>query len=852
MKKITFLLGVLITLNVAVFSQSGNGHSQSTLLSYTPSNYSTPTYMMQDASATIAKNTINDQSTGIDLFVNFTFDTSGKNVFIVYTNNGSNPSKSNGNVLSCIFSNYSDPNRTFVGTITSSSFTSGNTLKYVFYISDGGLPSAWGRVAGASGYQTSWTEGDDFYSTIIKYSNSTNGGNWSQSSTWFKNSIPTSTDHVEIVSSTSGVTLDQNASIASLTINSGGSFNASDNSPRTLTISKSSSGSSTTLSNSGTWSNGVGGSTVVFSGAPSDGDAVHSISGTIAFQNITISKTGGSSNVGASFGTNSSITGTLEIGSGGYVATPPPASFYGSSAVLKFNQGSGATYDVALDDNSWSTSVVPNYITISSGTVNLNTSRVATGNLLIDGGVLSLKSDASLTIGGNFTNTVGAAGFIINSDGTNTGSVIINGSVSGNATIERYMSDSEVWRLVSSPVANQTIIDENNWTPIGNYTGGHGYDFYAYDEATATWLNQKDGANNITSFVPGKGYLVSFETANQTKTFSGALNNGDVSINVSKTGTGDYAGANLIGNPYASGIDWNLATRSLFNDEYAYVYDRVSNSGETYEGYALVNGANENAYIAAHQGFFVIKKDAGTSSFTFTNSMRKHGGTFTKSDELFEGLEFRVSNGSFYDIAFINVDESASNERDRADAMKFYSNNAHMPNLYTISADEKKLAFNTIPEINLSEAIPLCVTIPTTGNYQISIEKQGIIFENAVVYIEDLVEGVSHDLTKNGPYSFTASSGDDPARFQLHFGAVGITDRPQQAPLHAYVSNGRLYFQIDGTAILEVLDLQGRLLSQIAVEGSGLISKPFRMQAGVYVVRLTSANSRQTAKVIVK
>jgi len=95
----------------------------------------------------------------------------------------------------------------------------------------------------------------------------------------------------------------------------------------TLTITKSTSGSSTTLANNGTWATGTGGSTVVFTGAPSSGDATHAITGTIAFQNITVNKTGGSSNVGAGFAVGSSVSGTLQIGNGGFISTDPPASF---------------------------------------------------------------------------------------------------------------------------------------------------------------------------------------------------------------------------------------------------------------------------------------------------------------------------------------------------------------------------------------------------------------------------------------------------------------------------------------------------------------------------------------------
>jgi hypothetical protein len=294
------------------------------------------------------------------------------------------------------------------------------------------------------------------------YFRSKSSGNWNSTSSWESSSnntnwvestlVPGSSATAITIQNSHNITLDASVTIPSLTINSGATFTASDATARVLTITKSTSGSATTLNNSGTWANGSGGSTVVFSGAPSSGDAVHAISGTIAFQNITINKTGGSSNVGASFGANSSVSGTLEIGTGGFVSTAPPTSFYGSNAILKFNQGSGATYDVNPADYTWSTTVIPNYITISTGTVNLKSARTASGNLLIDGGTLILNE--GLTIQGNWTRTSGT--FTPNSQ-----TVTLSGTTN---TIINTATDANLYNLVVSKTGGAYVTMENNLT----------------------------------------------------------------------------------------------------------------------------------------------------------------------------------------------------------------------------------------------------------------------------------------------------------------------------------------------------------------------------------------------------
>jgi phosphotransferase system IIB component len=276
------------------------------------------------------------------------------------------------------------------------------------------------------GYSYYLNNSSNNYSFIVNPTTEADG-NWNSGATWCDGTVPSSTSANYVIAN--NVTLNQDVTIGTLIINSGKTFTASDASSRTLTIAKSASGSSTTLTNNGTWANGTGGSTVVFTGAPSSGDAVHAIIGAIGFQNITIKKTSGLNNVGASFGTGSTVSGTLEIGYGGFVSTAPPTNFYNSSAILKFNQGSSAIYDVNTNDNSWSTTEVPQNITISSGTVNLNANRTATGNLFIDGGTLVLNNNSpNLTINGNWTRTSGAFT-------ANTGTVTLGGTTNGIVTV---------------------------------------------------------------------------------------------------------------------------------------------------------------------------------------------------------------------------------------------------------------------------------------------------------------------------------------------------------------------------------------------------------------------------------
>jgi len=397
--------------------------------------------MIQDESySSQAKNTINNRSNGISLFVNFTFNTSGKNVFLIYTSDGSDPSKSNGSVVNCSFSNFNDPNSTFVGSIPSSSFVAGNTLKYIFYISDSDLAAAWGRVAGTSGYSTSWTEGDDYYTSSVLYSNSSSGGNWSEISSWHDNVVPNlSTKSVEIISSTSEIVVNQDATVSTLKVFNDGEILFENSPQRTLTIANNGS-----LSNNGTFTAGTG--KVSFAGSGT-------VSGTVVFNDVDISG-------GVNFGSSSTIDGTLTINAGGFVNTNAPT--YGAAAALVYN--TGGPYGRGAE---WSTTTgagYPNHVTISNNTtLNLgnaaaSTARQCAGNLTVDvGSTLSLNTTpmtAALTVKGNFINN---------------GTTVLSSSSGGDLKLEGDFDDNGTFTANSRAVffegnATQTI--DSNTDPL--------------------------------------------------------------------------------------------------------------------------------------------------------------------------------------------------------------------------------------------------------------------------------------------------------------------------------------------------------------------------------------------------
>lgn len=521
----------------------------------------------------------------------------------------------------------------------------------------------------------------------------------------------------------------------------------------------------------------------------------------------------------------------------------------GSSSLIltDINTYSGST-TVSAGTLELQGSIASSAVTVNSGaTLKINGTDVTVASLtVVEGGVVNIEAGKSLTVTGALSNS---GTLTIKSDASGTGSLKHN-SASVSATMQRYMTGtSESWHLISSPVASQSITGD--WTPSGGYPDLTGYDFYAYDEPTATWFNQKVGGNNITTFSAAKGYLVSYQAVNPTKEFSGNLNNGDVAISVSKTGTGDYSGANLIGNPYPSGIDWNSAVRTLFADNFAYLYDQTYGSGAG--GYITVDGSTAGAYIAPNQGFSVIVAAATTGAdFTFTNSMRTHNGSFTKQVGSNDQISLKLSGDVYFDETVIRTSENAEYIRDRNDALKMFSFNANAPQLFSISTDNVNLSINTIPVVEENNSLGMGIIIPQDGDYKLSLETVSGIFSDKVIILEDHLSGIEYNLSQNEIYEFNAISGNDNTRFTLHFGPVGINDQPTTPAIQAYVYGQQLKVLGDGGVTqLEIFDVQGRLLSSETINVTNGYSKTLNLQAGMYVVRLQNGAGVSSTKVII-
>ncbi|MDO9255930.1 MAG: T9SS type A sorting domain-containing protein [Bacteroidales bacterium] len=853
-------------------------------------------------------------------------------------------------------------------TIPATENTSGATVRYYAYtttvsatnISDHDLITLKFGNNGGTNYS---------YFVAAPVTSTTIGGLWDATSTWVGGVVPTSGQAVVIAGP---VTLNQDATVGSLTINASKTFTASSGGGQTLTIV-----SGGSLINSGASAYFVSGSTGIISFAGNG-----TITGPFSFNQIKIAG-------GVSFSSTSSIKGIFTINSGGSVLTNSPT--YISSSTLKYatensesdpfprnlewgtttgkipyaieiitntyvnlgangttsafsclgsmtiESGSGLLMNFAANDLTQPLTIGGDLSNngklslsdepeggliilgnmIASGTFNHNGRSVSfsgvggvtfsepqiiscsattfqdliinnpfgviistpqlinvSNDLTINSGMLlTISSSSSLTVNGSIVNNAGETGLVINSDETGSGSLIT--STAAPATVQRFLTSyvtvpDKMFHFLSSPVAAQTIQPEFVAYPIlpNTYT-----DFYSFDEIENMWINTKaegeiwnDAFEDF--FEIGKGYLVAYppgvdpDPINTTKNFIGTLNTYPSGIVKTCTYTdGKGNGWNLLGNPFPSAMDWNYITTNGLGDgmdNALYYYD---NATQNYFYYIQLPGETSSSvgsgqrYIPAMQGFMVHAKTTGTKEVTINNDSRTHLGQsvyYKSADAASNIISLKVSANGYEDEAFIHFNEGATTAFDgEYDAFKLKSYSVKVPELYTISSDGSELAINGLPETASKSSIPVYFRTSLDGDYLLSVNLQNLT--NDIVFITDNKLNQVQDLSLNHEYSFNATTTDEPNRFTLSFGTLGL-DKPTQSKLDMYTTAGKININgVEGKADVIVRNMMGQAVQRNTLSGSTLQSiDSGKLPSGVYVVSVVSGKQTVSGKVVVK
>lgn len=518
------------------------------------------------------------------------------------------------------------------------------------------------------------------------------------------------------------------------------------------------------------------------------------------------------------------------------------------------------------DSNNWSLNRVPTNNDRAIIPDRINLPYISSNPVVRE---LSIQPNSSLTIGSNGTLTVteqitnknGVEGLIIISDENGTGS-LIHYSSGIEATFQRYVPGmKETWHSLSSPMVNHSI--EPAFTPPGNYPDGTGYDFYCWHEPDTSWIwyghetvwNATHGSLN---FIPGRGYLISYEAENPTKEFKGTLNSGSVTVPLTRSpGTADQFGYNLVGNPYPSSIDWKSTSgwdRDMLVETSGGYNIWIWNHEE--QNYGVYNSAvgdsgtlGVSRYIAPTQGFFVKADHNG--NLKVNNNARVHEGSgnwMRNSKSNTQLISLKVESGNNKGSDQILVDFGYETE---GGAEKKFSLVRTAPSLY-IPSSNRFYTLRMLSNIDDNPVIPVSFRAGTNGFHSIkaSFEKSSFDY----LYLEDKHTNFVHDLLINPTYHFQANMNDDPNRFVVRFKEGVFANPHDNLPANIYSANKTIYTDLtllsrDQTYQLNIFDLSGRLLYQQQLSGGTKHTLYTPTLNGIFVTRVSGSESFLAVKI---
>ncbi|MDX9747238.1 MAG: lamin tail domain-containing protein [Paludibacter sp.] len=546
---------------------------------------------------------------------------------------------------------------------------------------------------------------------------------------------------------------------------------------------------------------------------------------------------------------------TQNIGNDFEVVSPTPQNTGKFQSKASGSWGSTATWEFT-DNGTWGdATIIPTSSTgkvnISSGTeVTIAANSTASSTTILDGGKLTLNNGFTFEPG-TFTIEDGGTFVDKRSDATKTAiNATVNVELTGSAT-----AAARQWWYVSSPVAAATAAVFN---PEGDNNIGY------FDETLST-PNYVQILSNSDPLHVGKGYLFQ-NKATATYTFTGALNTGDVTLNLTRTGnSAGQRGFHIVGNPYPSYLNWKNAfdagTTSNVRNTIWYRTTTGSANGMkflTFNAATQVGTEGVSGVVPPMQGFWMkVHADNSNGVIKFTNDMRSHAtspGNSRKAPAVDNKqlLRLQVSNSLVTDEMVLVGIEGASDAFEKYDSEKMANNSPDIPELYTLIGSQE-IAINSVEALTIGKQFILGFRPGQAGSFSIKATELTNL-ENVKVILKDNQLNTETELLANESYTFTSDATATANRFSIEFRAPGAT-----TSLHEVNAKNTLVYvneanqiEVQSVALstadrISVFNLAGQqLVSQAASGQVTVINEPF--SAGVYLVKVNS----HLQKVIVK
>lgn len=359
---------------------------------------------------------------------------------------------------------------------------------------------------------------------------------------------------------------------------------------------------------------------------------------------------------------------------------------------------------------------------------------------------------------------------------------ITGGSVSGNVRVFRYIDAGATnWRFLTSPSGGMTLQDWQDDFITSGYPGSAFPSFpftsiYGYSEAAPG--TEDDGfvaaSSSAQTIAQGAGYWVWCGdslggTAPFTIDVNGPLYTGDRFLPVAYTNNGNPSGDGwtMVGNPYASAIDWDAPSWVKTNINNAiYIWDPDAENFAGYVGGVSINGGSN--FIASSQAFWVQANAPGPVLRASENVKTAMAVGF-KSASNMDILRLRLVGNGLSDETVLRTISGATSGFDGAfDAYEKFSATVAAPSISSKLPGNKNMMVNTVAPFTADTTFQVKVKVGAQASYAIQFSEVEGAFAASCMVLEDVVLGVSTPIIEGGSYSFSMSPNYNGTRFRVH------------------------------------------------------------------------------------
>ena len=475
----------------------------------------------------------------------------------------------------------------------------------------------------------------------------------------------------------------------------------------------------------------------------------------------------------------------------------------------------------------------------TNGTVTLNSS----ANLY---GTLSVSNGAQFDADGN-----GAATLLTikSSSITENGSIGVipaGSSVTGNINVERYMDAlGGTFRYISSPVISNPskpngidkIYEYNNgWAAASTMQSGKGYAALVYNNMPVKW------------------------------TVNGSTNNGD------HPWTFASEGWYLIGNPYASAIQWrnpndsnpstdgwdfansnNISSTIAITDNHTGVYPDYFRYYDYSQSTQTTSKVVENGVIASGQAFWIYV-GVGGGNLTVKQSAKSTlpNSFYKKADTKMDQMVIHISNGKISDHTVLRIDEKSTTSYEfNHDLPKLWNQDM---NVYLVDKSNREMLINAVPQLDETLKMPLGINVTEPGVYSLSFSNADQFSYGATIHLVDQYKGVLIPVSSSESYSFTINDVNKNLTDRFYLTIVPAVELNLERAISFYPNPVKDILTIEvsdpslnSSAML--MDINGNIMLSNDFKGDGSIDMK-SYPAGMYIVKLKTAAGIVTKKIV--